>query len=98
MNNEKYIKDLRDRCRDKSDHDFIDAMETIITEFEKPREPVDPFKYFTLSPEAQIEWDKALSDYAKEHKFEYFDGKIIKSFPFPISATLTIKNELKTSI
>lgn len=70
MNTKKFIKGLREKCKDKSDHYFVDAMESITTELEKPREPEDPYRFMPYS--AEIE--KAISDYCKQMGYT-FDKK-----------------------
>lgn len=64
------IKDLRDLCKDATDHAFVDAIESIIKEFEKPREPIDPFKWLNMTPQAEELWNEALKEYANEHNWK----------------------------
>lgn len=64
MSNEKYIADLRSMCKDQTDHEFVDSVENIITEFEKPyKEP----KYFIPIGKFTEDWDAALKQLIDQH-------------------------------
>lgn len=60
-----YISDLRSKCKNQSDHDYLDSMESIIKEFEKPRKKPDYLEELKMyaSPKFKEDWDKMLKEY-----------------------------------
>lgn len=67
--NEKYISEARANCKTQSDHEFVDAWANIMTEFEKPRKPIDPFENMFMTHEMREEWDNAIKYYMNTHAY-----------------------------
>lgn len=56
------IANMRAKCKNEADHQFVDSFEIACRLFEEPREPIDPFRFLHLNSKAQEAWDKAIKD------------------------------------